>query len=107
MKFKMSSNIALRTDRVKDAVDFYTRVIGFDNRSTDPESAELEASPITFYILPDDEPRGPVLELFVDDLEQARQELVASGCTILRWEGKGRDCYVQDPFGIVFNIWQT
>lgn len=92
---------------MEDALDFYTRVLGFKNRSTDPHSADLDASPLTFYILPDHEPRGPVLELFVDDLELARRELVANGCTILRWEGKGRDCYVQDPFGIVFNIWEA
>jgi catechol 2,3-dioxygenase-like lactoylglutathione lyase family enzyme len=106
MEFKMSPNIAVRTDRFSEAVRFYTEVIGFENRSQDPELADLDASPLNIFIIKDDEVRGPVLELFVDDLEAARQELVANGCKVLRWRGKGQDCYIQDPFGVIYNIWE-
>jgi catechol-2,3-dioxygenase len=37
MEFKMSPNIAVRTDRFSEAVRFYTEVIGFEDRSQDPE----------------------------------------------------------------------
>jgi catechol 2,3-dioxygenase-like lactoylglutathione lyase family enzyme len=105
--FRMSPNIAVRTQKqFSDAVDFYSRVLGFQNRSEDPELADLDASPINLYILEDDELRGPVMELFVDDLEKAREILVANGCNVLRWRGKGQDCYIQDPFGVIFNIWE-
>ena len=106
MEFRMSPNIAVRTDRFNDAVRFYAEVIGFENRSQDSELADLDASPLNIFIIEDDEVRGPVLELFVDDLEAARQELVANGCKVLRWRGKGQDCYIQDPFGVVYNIWE-
>ena len=46
------------------------------------------------------------MELFVDDLEAAREVLIANGYKVLRWKGKGQDCYVQDPFGVRFNIWE-
>jgi hypothetical protein len=42
----------------------------------------------------------------VEDLEAARQELVANGCKVLRWREKGQDCYIQDPFGVIYNIWE-
>ncbi len=42
----------------------------------------------------------------MDDLEAARQELVANGCKVLRWRGKGQDCYIEDPFGVIYNIWE-
>ena len=106
MIFKMSPNIAVRTRRLSEAVDFYTNVLGFKNRSDDPALADLDASPLNLFIIEDQEFRGPVLELFVDDLEKARQRLVANGCKILRWRGKGQDCYVKDPFGVIFNIWE-
>ena len=106
MEYRMSPNIAIRTSRFSDAVDFYTKVIGFDNRSEDPELTDLDANPLNIFIIEDDEFRGPVLELFVDDLEAARQELVANGCKVLRWRGKGQDCYIKDPFGVIYNIWQ-
>ena len=106
MIFKMSPNIAVRTRRLSEAVDFYTNVLGFKNRSDDPALADLDASPLNLFIIEDHEFRGPVLELFVADLEEARQKLVANGCKILRWRGKGQDCYVKDPFGVIFNLWE-
>ncbi len=106
MRFRMSPNIAIRTRQFSEAVDFYTKVIGFENRSDDPELGDLDADPLNIFIIEDDKFRGPVLELFVDDLEAARQELVANGCKVLRWRGKGKDCYVEDPFGVIYNIWE-
>jgi catechol 2,3-dioxygenase-like lactoylglutathione lyase family enzyme len=106
MPFKMSPNVAVRTRRFSDAVDFYTKVLGFRNRSEDAELADLDASPLNLFVIADSELSGPVLELFVDDLDQAREHLAANGCEILRWRGKGQDCYVRDPFGVVFNVWE-
>jgi catechol 2,3-dioxygenase-like lactoylglutathione lyase family enzyme len=102
----MSPNIAVRTQRFADAVDFYTNVLGFPDRSDDPELADLDASPLNLFVIGDPEFRGPVLELFVDDLEKAREKLVANGCKILRWRGKGQDCYIEDPFGVIYNLWE-
>jgi catechol 2,3-dioxygenase-like lactoylglutathione lyase family enzyme len=96
----------VRTKRFADAVSFYSQVLGFADRSDDPNLADLDASPLNLFIIEDDEVSGPVMELFVEDLEQARDELLAHGCEIIRWRGKGQDCYVRDPFGVVFNIWE-
>ncbi len=106
MPFRMSPNVAVRTQNLADAVAFYTDVLGFQNRSQDPELADIDAKPINLFIIEDDEFRGPVMELFVDDLEQAREKLVANGCKVLRWRGKGQDCYIKDPFGVIFNLWE-
>ncbi len=107
MRFRMSPNVAVRTQRFSDAVDFYSRVLGFTNRSHDPDLADLDANPLNLFIIEDHEISGPVMELFVDDLEQARAELLAHGCEVLRWRGKGQDCYIRDPFGVVFNLWEA
>ncbi len=106
MTFRMSPNIAVRTSRFAEAVDFYTNVLGFPDRSDDPALADLDASPLNLFVIKDPEFRGPVLELFVDGLEQAREKLVANGCKVLRWRGKGQDCYVEDPFGVIYNLWE-
>jgi len=107
MKFRMSPNVAVRTQgQLAEAVNFYSNILGFQNRSDNPELGDLDASPINLFVLEDDEFRGPVMELFVDDLEEARKTLEANGCKVLRWRGKGQDCYIQDPFGVIFNIWE-
>ena len=106
MKFRMSPNVSVRTDQFAEAFRFYNQVIGFEIRSQGDTTADLDASPLTLFIDDDRELEGPVMELFVDDLEAAREELVANGCKVLRWKGKGQDCYIQDPFGVRFNIWE-
>ena len=107
MKITMSPNIAVRTqNQFSEAVEFYSNVLGFENRSTDSELGDFDANPINLFVLEDDEFRGPVMELFVDDLEEAREYFEANGCKILRWRGKGQDCYIEDPFGVRFNIWE-
>ena len=107
MKITMSPNIAVRTQKqFSEAVAFYSNVLGFENRSTDPELGDFDANPLNLFVLEDEEFRGPVMELFVDDLEEAREYLEANGCKILRWRGKGQDCYIEDPFGVRYNVWE-
>ena len=107
MKIRMSPNVAIRTQKqFSEAVEFYSNVLGFNNRSSNPEIADFDANPINLLVLEDDEFRGPVMELFVDDLEQAREFFEANRCKILRWRGKGQDCYIEDPFGARFNVWE-
>jgi catechol 2,3-dioxygenase-like lactoylglutathione lyase family enzyme len=106
VRFDMSSNVAVRTTRFSEAVEFYSGVLGFTNRSSDPALGDHDASPLNLFVIEDDEVSGPVMELFVEDLESARDELLANGCEIVRWRGKGQDCYIRDPFGVTFNLWE-
>jgi catechol 2,3-dioxygenase-like lactoylglutathione lyase family enzyme len=106
MKFEMSPNVAVRHQEYAAAVGFYVKVLGFENRSKDPDLADFNAYPINLFVIEDDEFSGPVLELFVSDLEEAREYLEANGCKVLRWRGKGQDCYIQDPYGVIYNLWE-
>ncbi len=106
MKFRMSPNVAVRTARFGEAIRYYAEVLGFPNRSSDPALGDHDASPLNLFVIEDDEVSGPVMELFVDDLEAARDYLVANGCRVIRWRGKGQDCYLRDPFGVTFNLWE-
>ncbi len=106
MEFRMSPNVAVRTTRFSDAIVFYSSVLGFANRSSDPALGDHDANPLNLFVIEDDEISGPVMELFVEDLESAREELLANGCEVLRWRGKGQDCYIRDPFGVIFNLWE-
>ena len=54
----------------------------------------------------DYEMSGLVLELFVDNPEETREILLDNGCKIISWKEKGQDCYIQDPFGVIFNLWE-
>jgi catechol 2,3-dioxygenase-like lactoylglutathione lyase family enzyme len=73
---KMSPNIAVRNKDFDAAVEFYSNVLGFKNRSTNPELADFDANPINLFVDNDDEFSGPILELFVNNLEEARTERI-------------------------------
>ena len=106
MKIKMSPNIAVRTEKFSEAIDFYSRVFGFQNRSTDQDLGDFDANPLNMFVIEDHELSGVIHELFVEDLDAAREELVKNGCEVVRWRGKGQDCYIRDPFGVIYNIWE-
>ena len=106
MNFEMSTNIAVQTTEPEKAIEFYTSVLGFNDRSAETDFGGLEANPFRIFVQNEKRISGPVLELFVDNLEVAKQHLVENGCTVICWEGLGKDCYIKDPFGLTFNIWQ-
>ena len=106
MVYKMSPNIAVYAKDIEAAKLFYSETLGFNVVSEGKDGVELSAGPNTLFLMEEDSFSGIVHELFVGDLDQARDELVAKGCTVLRWRGKGQDCYLQDPFGAIFNLWE-
>lgn len=106
VSIRMSPNIAVRHHDYSDAVNFYSEVMGFKNRSSDPELADFASDPINLFVIEDNEFRGPILELCVSNLDDARDHLIENGCKVLRWWGKGQDCYIQDPFGVIYNLWE-
>jgi hypothetical protein len=47
---------------------------------------------------------GPVLEVTVDNVTEARLRLVQQGCKVVKDEPDFPRCYIQDPFGLVYNL---
>jgi hypothetical protein len=46
------------------------------------------------------------MEFLVPDVEVAKEELLQLGCEVVRWEGAGGPCYLRDPFGFMFNLYE-
>ena len=47
---------------------------------------------------------GPVLEVTVEDVEEAKSRLVRNGCEIIKDEPDFPRCYIRDPFGLIYNL---
>jgi hypothetical protein len=86
-------------------VEFYRDQIGLDVVDKGAPQVEFDTAPVRLFV-DHGEKQALIFELLVDDLDAAKQDLMAKGCEILRWEGKGKTCYVRDPFGFVFNVWE-
>ncbi len=105
MKFELSNNIALQHPDWKNAELFYKNVLSLETKM-EMNHVHVRSGDLNLYIMENDQLRGIVLEFNVDDLNKARKYLESSGCTVVKWEGKGKDCYIRDPFGLVFNLWE-
>jgi hypothetical protein len=42
--------------------------------------------------------------VFVEDVEAARARLVQKGCRVVKNEPEFPRCYIEDPFGLVYNV---
>lgn len=106
MKFEMSNQIALQHPDWKESKTYYEEVMGLDAKM-EKDHLHIQSGEMNLYIMDNRKLRGIVTEFNVDDVEAARKYLENNGCTVLKWEGKGKDCYMCDPYGLVFNLWEN
>ncbi|MCZ8537710.1 VOC family protein [Paenisporosarcina quisquiliarum] len=107
MNYRMSKNIGFQVNDVEKAKHFYENVLGLkEPEKSEVEELEFQTNHNSIFLMQGNENLGPIMEFVVKDLNEAKQHLMENGCEIVRWEGKGRDCYVRDPFGMVFNVWE-
>ena len=87
----------------KNAATFYVNNLGFEISDETPELVSLHGNNINLFI--ERGPAlGPVLEVTVANVDDAKQRLVQAGCTIVKDEPAFPRCYVKDPFGLVYNL---
>jgi catechol 2,3-dioxygenase-like lactoylglutathione lyase family enzyme len=105
MPYKMSGNLLVGHPYFKEAAEFYRDQMGLKVH----EETEAEMGFVTgnhFLYFAEAEGPGFVFEFYVRDVEEARIDLESKGCEVVLWEGKGKPCYMRDPFGFVFNLWE-
>jgi catechol 2,3-dioxygenase-like lactoylglutathione lyase family enzyme len=105
MPFKFSRCFALQTPDIESALKFYRDFIGLELVERTDDITEFRAGQFRFFL--DKGPSmGPIMEYVVENLESAKEEMLAAGCQIIRWDGKGKPCYMKDPFGLIFNVFE-
>jgi catechol 2,3-dioxygenase-like lactoylglutathione lyase family enzyme len=86
-----------------EATQFYTSVLGFRITSKDENLAGFETGSFCLYV--ERGPRhGPVFELLVPSVAEAKSRLLAAGCVVVEEDPAIPRCYIRDPFGFTFNI---
>jgi len=103
--FKLSPNVAVQTQNIELAKTFYSKVLQLPIKNDNGVELEFKSGDSCFYVMKS-QTNETVLEFYVNDLESAKNHLVENGCKIIKWEGRGKDCYMEDPFGLVFNLWE-
>jgi predicted enzyme related to lactoylglutathione lyase len=104
--FKSSRDIIVRTEKWSEAIAFYGSVLGLPMAHKEATLVGFETGSFRLYVEKGKE-HGPVFEFLVSDVDAAKRQLLDAGCTIIEEDPSVPRCYVQDPFGLVFNIGQA
>jgi hypothetical protein len=96
-------DILIQAPDKKKAAEFYVKQLGFTITGEHDRWIDLHGDQINLFI--EEGPLlGPVLEVTVRNVEEAKKHLVASGCEIVKDEPDFPRCYVKDPYGLIYNL---
>jgi len=99
------TDVLIQAKDPKRAAAFYVEQLGFSVTGETPRMISLHGNHINLFI--ERGPKlGPVLEVTVKDVKEAKRRLVKKGCKIVKDEPKFPRCYVKDPFGLIYNLSQ-
>ncbi|MGO9968215.1 MAG: VOC family protein [Bryobacteraceae bacterium] len=97
------TDILIQAEDPKSAARFYVQQLGFGITGETPDLISLHGAHINLFI--ERGPTlGPVLEVTVDNVEEAKLRLVENGCTVDKDEPDFPRCYIKDPFGLIYNL---
>ena len=103
MANRFGADILIQAPDPTKAALFYVNHLGFEISDHNPKMVGLHGQHINLFIEPGP-PLGPVLEVTVDNVVDAKQRLVEEGCEVVKDEPDFPRCYIKDPFGLIYNL---
>jgi predicted enzyme related to lactoylglutathione lyase len=104
--FKTSRDIIIRTENWSEALKFYGSVLGLPITDRSETIVGFETGSFCLYVERGKD-HGPVFDFLVSDIQAAKEQLVAAGCTVIEENPKIPRCYVRDSYGMIFNVGQS
>jgi hypothetical protein len=103
MPNRFDADILIQAEDPKQAALWYVEQLRFEITGDSPEMMSLHGPKINLFI--ERGPKlGPVLEVHVGNVEEARERLLENGCQIVKDEPEFPRCYVRDPYGLIYNL---
>ena len=102
-EFKSTREVIIRTEAWEQAVKFYESVLGLKGKPCTDTMMGFETGAFCLYV-EKGRTHSPVFEFLVADVEAAKKDLLAAGCTVVEEDKSIPRCYIRDPYGVVFNI---
>ena len=103
MANQFGADILIQAADPMEAASFYVKELGFEVTNQNPGMVSLHGDNINLFI--ERGPAlGPVLEVTVKSVKEAKARLTTKGCLIVKDEPDFPRCYVQDPYGLIYNL---
>ena len=103
MANSLGTDVLIQAEDPKSAASFYVEHLGFGITEELPHMISLHGQNINLFI--ERGPAlGPVFEVTVKSVAEARLRLVKQGCKVVKDEPEFPRCYIKDPFGLIYNL---
>jgi len=102
-KVHSSADVIIRTQAWSEATRFYEETLGFTVSSRTEGIVGLDTGSFVLYV-EKGAPHGPVFDYLVADVAATRDTLIKAGCTLIEEDARVPRCYLQDPYGLTFNL---
>jgi predicted enzyme related to lactoylglutathione lyase len=103
MANSFGTDILIQAPDPEKAAAFYVEQLEFEITANSPQMVSLEGKHVNLFI--ERGPlMGPVLEVTVDEVQKARERLLANGCEVIKDEPEFPRTYIKDPYGLIYNI---
>jgi catechol 2,3-dioxygenase-like lactoylglutathione lyase family enzyme len=97
------TDILIQAEDPMKAARFYVKELGFKVTAKTSNLVSLHGKKINLFI--ERGPAlGPVLEVTVRSLEEAKTNLKKKGCRVIKDEPDFPRCYIKDPNGLIYNL---
>ncbi len=97
------TDILIQAEDPMKAANFYVKQLGFEITAKTSNMASLHGKNINLFI--ERGPAlGPVLEVTVKSVKEAKANLEKKGCQVIKDEPDFPRCYVKDPNGLIYNL---
>lgn len=97
------TDILIQAPDPRAAAQFYVSLLGFKITEESSNLFSLRGKNINLFI--ERGPSlGPVLEVTVGNVDEAKLRLTRNGCQIVKDEPDFPRCYIKDPFGLIYNL---
>jgi catechol 2,3-dioxygenase-like lactoylglutathione lyase family enzyme len=97
------TDILIQAEDPMKAAEFYVESLGFEITDKNPNMVGLHGKNINLFIEPGPA-LGPVLEVTVKSVKEAKANLTKNGCQIVKDEPDFPRCYIKDPNGLIYNL---
>jgi hypothetical protein len=97
------TDVLIQAEDPMKAADFYVKQLGFKITEKKRNMISLHGKNINFFI--ERGPAlGPVFEVTVKSVTEARARLTKKGCQVVKDEPDFPRCYVRDKHGLIYNL---
>ncbi|HTX99816.1 MAG TPA: VOC family protein [Bacteroidota bacterium] len=102
-EYTSTREVIIRTNNFDEAVRFYGGDLGLPISHRGDSLVGFETGSFCLYV-EKGRNHGPVFEFLVPDVQETKRKLVSAGCKVLEEDPSVPRCYMEDPYGLVFNI---